>query len=249
MTGAFSLVIVCEAIADYRVASILADRVLCAEVEWIGTETLDLHRRWQGVDAGSSNIEWHWVRNLAKQYGLKVWGKFSGESGAPDARAARLVLQLLLATDNLPDAVLLIRDSDEDNERRIGLEQARAEQSWPFPIAIGLAHVKRECWVLAGFEPQGKAEQRTLADLERELGFDPRLQSHALRGKPGEPRYAKLVLHRLVGGDKDREEACWTGCELEILRARGVKTGLADYLEEVRTRIVPLFADPAPEVD
>ncbi len=197
MTGAYSLVIVCEAVADHRVASVLADRVLCAEVEWIDPETLNLHRRWQGVDAGSSHIEWHRVRSLAKRHGFKVWGKFSGEPGAPDARAARLVLQLLLATDNLPDAVLLIRDSDGDEERRMGLEQARAERHWPFSIAIGLAHVNRECWVLAGRRRQ------------------------------------------------DREETCWTDCDLEVLRARGAETGLADYLDEVRTRIVPLFADPA----
>jgi hypothetical protein len=244
MSGAYSLVVVCEAVGDHRVASGLADRVLCGEVDWIDTESLDLHRRWQGLDAGSSHIEWRRVRSLAKQYGLKVWGKFSGESGAPDAKAARLVLQLLLATDNLPDAVLLIRDSDGDEERHIGLEQARSERHWPFPIAIGLAHVNRECWVLAGFEPQGEDEQRTLADLEKELGFDPRSRSHALRGKPGEPRHAKLVLQRLVGNDKDREEACWTGCALETLKARGAETGLADYLDEVRSRIVPLFADP-----
>jgi hypothetical protein len=51
-------------------------------------------------------------------------------------------------------------------------------------------------------------------------------------------------VRRLVGEDKDREETCWTGCDLEILRVRGAETGLAAYLDEIRSRIVPLFADP-----
>jgi len=244
--SAHALVVVCEADADRRLATSVADRVLCGEVEWIDSESLDLHRRWQGLEEGSSYLKWHQVKTLARQYGLSIRGQFDGEPGAPDARAARLALQLLMVSGRQPDAVVLLRDSDGQEDRRTGLEQARRSGSWPFPIAIGLAHLNRECWILAGFEPQNEAEQARLAGLQEELGFDPRLRSGSLRGKPGELRHAKLVLERLVGNDPEREEACWTGCDLESLRARGSATGLAEYLDEVRERIVPIFGVPVP---
>jgi hypothetical protein len=244
--SAYSLVVVCEADADRRLATGLGDRVLCEEVEWLDIESLDLHRRWQGLREGSSYLKWHQVNTLAKQRGLRIKGRFEDGLGAPDARAARLALQLLATSGRQPDAVVLIRDSDGQEERRIGLEQARSSGSWPFPIAIGLAHLSRESWVLAGFEPQNEAEQERLAGLREELGFDPRFRSESLRGKPGEPRHAKLVLERLTGKDHEREELCWTGCSLEILRSRGTTLGLAEYLDEVRERIVPIFGVTPP---
>jgi hypothetical protein len=118
----------------------------------------------------------------------------------------------------LPDAVVLVRDADRQLERRTGLEQAREDRAWPFPVIIGLAVPNRENWVLTGFEPQ-----EALAQARRETGD------------------LKRVLQLLVGDDYDREEACWTECPLEILTERGQSNGLAEYLEEVRTRLVPLF--------
>lgn len=243
-SGAYLLAVVCEAAGDRRISTGLADRILCHEVDWIEPDTLDLHRRWRGLGEASSHLEWRAIPRTIKERGLTAHGQFQGEPGDLDARAARRALLLLKGSSPRPDAVVLIRDSDGKAARRIGLEQARDHQEWGFPIAIGLAHVNRECWVLTGFEPQDEAEQRSLAQIERELGFDPRLRSHALRGKPGEARHAKLVVERLVGGDPDREEMCWMSCDLEIQRERGAETGLADYLDEVRERIVPLFVNP-----
>jgi hypothetical protein len=45
----------------------------------------------------------------------------------------------------------------------------------------------------------------------------------------------------LFAGNPDRERACWSECDLEMLRTRGQRTGLAENLDEVRTRLVPLF--------
>ena len=100
----------------------------------------------------------------------------------------------------------------------MGLEQAREDQPWPFPVIIGLAVPNRESWVLAGFEPQ-----EALAQARRETGD------------------LKRVLKLLVGDDHDREKACWMTCPLETLAERGQSNGLAEYLEEVQTRLVPLF--------
>lgn len=242
--SAYVFAVVCEAEDDRRVGTTLADRVLCSEVEWIEPESLDHFRRWQGLAEGSSHLEWHEVRKLLDRTGIKAHGHFRNKPAEPDARAARRVLLMLSGGSRVPDAVVLIRDSDGQEKRRAGLEQARNDRSWPFPIAIGFAHLNRECWVLAGFEPWNQAEEESLSSLRQELGFDPRLRPESLRGKPGEARHAKLVLERLIGDDKDREEACWTGCDLEVLRTRGASTGLAEYLDEVRDRIVPIFGVP-----
>ena len=237
-TGAYVLAVVCEADADRRTATGLADRVLCKEVEWIEPEILDGYRRWQGLMEGSSHLEWHQI----KGYRVKPHGSFNGEPGAPDAFAARKALLLLTISSRPPDAAVLVRDSDGQQDRRRGLEQALNFQGWPFPVLIGLADPKRECWILAGFEPRTEAEEANLALLRQELGFDPRLQSEALSAKkPGALRDAKRVLSLLVGGDFDREESCLAECPLEHLMERGRLNGLADYLKELRTRLVPLF--------
>lgn len=242
-SGAYVLVVVCEADADRRTATGLADRVLCQEVEWIEPESIDLHRRWQGLAEGSAYLEWRRTATLARERGLRPHGHFDGRPGAPDAYAARRALLLLALEASRLDAVLLIRDSDGEMERRTGLEQARAERAWPFPVVLGLAHPKRECWVLAGFEPRSDAERERLANARRSLGFDPRSNAHLLlASQRGAPRDAKRVLSDLTLGSFDREAACWMECDLEILRELGTETGLTAYLDEILEHLVPIFA-------
>jgi hypothetical protein len=109
-------------------------------------------------------------------------------------------------------------------------------------VILGLAHAKRECWVLAGFHPQSPAEEEALAQLRQELGFDPRIEAEGLdAATPNARRNAKRVLESLVAGNPDRERACWAESDLEVLAARGQGTGLTAYLDEVRSRLAPLF--------
>lgn len=240
--GAYRLAIVCEARADRHIAAGLADRVLGSAVEWLEPESLDLFRRWQGAEEGDSHLEWRRVKALADSRNIHPHGHFQGEPGAPDAYVARRVLLLLATQPAPPDAVVLVRDLDDQEERRTGLEQARADKPWPFPVVLGTAQTKRECWVLCGFEPRNEKEEARLAEVRQELGFDPRVQAHELGAKdPAATRSAKRVLHRLVGDDSDREEACWMESDLNLLEERGSLTGLAEYLQEVRERLVPLF--------
>lgn len=241
---AYVLAVVCEAPADREIATCLADRVLSREVDWIDSDSLDLHRRWQGLEHGESHLEWHWVKRLAEQRGIRPHGHFRGEPGDLNAHEARKALLLLAAAN--PDAVVLLRDTDGDQRRRRGLEQARDERPWPFPVILGLAHSKRECWVLAGFHPQTSAEEEALARLRQELGFDPCTTAEELyASSAGAQRDAKRVLAALIQSP-DRERACWADADLESLATRGRDTGLTEYLEEVRTRLVPLFRPEGP---
>ncbi|MEA2693041.1 MAG: hypothetical protein QOJ16_2428 [Acidobacteriota bacterium] len=238
-TPAYILAIVCEAAADRDTATELADRVLCREVDWLEPESLPLYRRWQGLEEGSRHLEWHWIKSLAEGHRFKPHGHFRGEPGDLNAHEAHKALLLLVEAS--PDAVVLVRDTDGEERRRRGLEQARDDRPWPFPVVLGLAHSKRECWVLAGFHPQTSSEEKTLARLRKELGFDPCTGAEGLyASSPGAQRDAKRVLAALVQGP-DRERACWADADLEVLEERGQSTGLAEYLGEVRSRLVPLF--------
>jgi hypothetical protein len=239
--GAYALVVVCEAAADGRTATGLADRVLCHEVEWIEPEALPGLRTWRGLDDGETHAAWKSLKHRALGPGAlphSPHGKFRDEPGALDARAARKALLLALQTS--PDAVLLIRDSDGRDDRRRGLEQARA-LGWDFPVILGVAHPEREAWVVAGFEPRTAAEAEVLAHLLRELGFDPRLEAHRLRAGARAP---KGVLQRLTAGDPTREETCWSEGDLARLADRGSATGLAAYLKELRQYLVPVVSGP-----
>jgi hypothetical protein len=153
---------------------------------------------------------------------------------------------LLLATSEAPPgAVIVTRDTDKERARRDGYDQARGAQRWPFVVIVGVAETKRECWILAGYEPRDDAEREILLRERKELGFDPLSSAEQLTAsEEGARRDAKRVLGALTGGDPDREEACLEEPPRALLRQRGAKNGLALYLQELEERLVPLF-DPS----
>jgi hypothetical protein len=177
---------------------------------------------------------------------LKLFGKFNGEPGAPDALAGRRALVLLAGSERPPDAVLLVRDSDGKAAHRTGLEQARNDKQWPFPVILGMAEPKRECWVLVGFDAKDARETERLQDVERRLSFHPVREAHRLTAREhGAKNDAKRALKELFQGDKDREHACLSETSLKVLEDRGRQTGLAAYLTEVRQRLVPIIKGKA----
>lgn len=211
--------------------------------------------RWQGETAAEPYLRWKHVRSRAREKADTIrvpLGKFQGAPAAPDAAVARRALRLLRASPNRPDAVLLLRDDDNDASRLLGLNQARAEvELLGSPeygrIVIWVAHSKRECWALHGFEPRDDGERDRLRVLTEELTFCPVTQPHRLNDRHDhERRSAKRVLRILVGDDHERERACWADTLLATLRERGTTTGLAAYLGEVERGLVPLFAPHPP---
>ncbi len=249
-----SIAVVCEARVDCETACGLVDRVIAASrPQAVGDEgsqlpSLDGLRRYRGETTDEEFVTWMQVSARARSSGWrhKAHGHFAGEPGAADALAARRALLLLLQAPDgkAPRAVMLIRDSDNDPMRRVGLNQARDAKPWPFTVLVGLAHPKREAWVLAGFEPREKREESALSELREELGFDPRTRADKLTAaRKGARRNAKRVLHRLTDGDEERERRCWTAAPLDLLHKRGTLTGLADFLAEVDQRLGPLLQD------
>jgi hypothetical protein len=240
---AATLVVVCEARADFHTSSELADRVFCECIDWIEAEMLDVYRRYEALTHDQPFLTWKDVKSLSREAGIRPRGFIEGQQPDLDARQAQRAIRLIESRWVGVGGVLLIRDDDRRTKQRAGLEQARNESAFSARIVIGLAHTKRECWVLAGFEPSTDQERALLSEIRQELGFDPCLRADQLTAiHDHDKRSAKRVLGHLVGGDHDREAACWRRTRLEVLKDRGKETGLADYLLGVEERLVPILS-------
>jgi hypothetical protein len=238
-----SIAIVCEARADHDTACTLADRVLIANesIDWIDAESIAFHREWRGFKRSDAMLLWKDVHSLGRQHSVKGFGHFNGLPRSPDAYIARRALLLLGKSAERPSAVVFQRDADDQPERRHGLHQAREEFHQVFPIIIGFAVTKRECWHLAGFDPINEEESRIFDELRRELGFDPCLNSHELTARHDHDcRSAKRVLRALTRSDFQREAHCLQQ-PLSLLIERGRDNGLASFLNEVGERLAPSF--------
>lgn len=241
--------VVCEARADQHTACTIADRVIAEDVDWVQPEVRDTLYRWCGVGAppGDDFVRWQKVREELTRRGIKPpFGHFGGEAGRPDALITRQVLLLFASLERPPDAVVLVRDSDGDPLRRVGLEQAKTTRPWPFEVVIALAEPKREAWVLAGFEPRGSDESGRLHRLRERLSVDPLVRSHELDAREhGAKTDIKRALTELIQEDWNREQQCIEESSLDLLKQRGVKNGLAAFMTEVRDRLVPILRGPA----
>lgn len=245
------LVVFCEARADFQIARDLVDRILREVGEpWVAdvmdgapdgvrTYVPDGDREFFGV---------HRLTSYVRTLGVRVpHGHFDGRPGAADAVMARTVYAVVHAMQKSLaepiDAVVIVRDLDNDPSRRTGLEQARREaESWArFRAVIGCANIMREAWVLAGFDPERSDEMDRLAELRRELGFSPTDHAHRLDSNNEQARHSpKRVLRHLSGGEWEREARCWQVTPLETLRTRCPESGLTAFLVEIETALVPL---------
>jgi hypothetical protein len=235
--------VVYEAEADFRIATELADRVLVDAIEWLDEDLLDSQREWFAQTGGGEPFTWKGVKQLALSAGIRAHGHFDGQPGLPDAAAARRAILFLLDTIPGLNAIVLIRDQDDEPERLGGLEQARNQDHSGIAIIVGLAIVERECWVISGFEPDDEAESSRLKTERMTLGFDPRSGSHQLTACKDDNavRSPKRVLRQLAQNERHRERRCWIDAPLAVLQERGGQNGLAAYLGEIRERLAALI--------
>lgn len=242
------IAVVYEADADLRTGTELADRALVEAIHWLEADQLPYQRDWIGK-LGQEQLTWKSIPRLARAARIRAHGHIDGNPLEADAGAARRAILYLKAAFEELDGIVLLRDQDDQPERRLGLEQARSDHRGP-TIVVGLAIVEREAWVLAGFVPEDAQEQARL-DAERQtLGFFPHERSHELTAGKDDAakRSPKRVLQVLSGGDRDRERRCWNETPLARLRERGTENGLCDFLDEVRDRLAPLIGHvPGPQ--
>jgi hypothetical protein len=235
--------VVHEASADFTTGTELADRVLIEAIDWLEEDQLAYQRAWLNETASGRRLTWKGIKQLAREAGVRSHGHFDGKPGFADAAAARRAIEYLLTA--FPDlkAIVLLRDQDDEPERKAGLEQARNQDHSGIPVVIGLAVVERECWAVSGFEPRDEGESFRLDTEKSSLGFDPRLRSHELTACKDDNAVhsPKRVLGKLTENNRDRERHCWKETSLAVLRERGGENGLGTYLHEVRERLAPLI--------
>lgn len=238
-------VVVFEAPADFTTATELADRVLMESIGWLEPKWLDPVRDWIRETPDGKPLTWKSISRRARENGITVRGKaaFGREVVFEDARAARRAMALIKKLIEDTDAIVLIRDLDNQPDRLSGLRQAKVAEHGAVGIVIAAANPERECWVISGFEPLAAAEQEQLALETQELGGDPRLCSQELTAGSDDQakRSPKRILKSLSGGDPNREARCWRETDLSVLHDRGQENGLADYLREVNEILVPLI--------
>ncbi|MDP5337043.1 MAG: hypothetical protein NWQ28_00515, partial [Nodularia sp. (in: cyanobacteria)] len=232
-------IVIVESGADARTATKLAERVLKEKVDWLDDDSLKYHFHWTGLDEGAEYSCWKDIKKIIDdaQQQLKYKApRFLGHDSkgvafkADGARAMKaLNLVRFLQKTRKIKAVLLMRDLDNQPDRKEGLEQASLEhtnRTLKLEIVIGAADTKREAWVLNGFIPSNQQEQKILELIKNKLTFDPCLESHRLRStseKEAERnRNVKVVLEQLTNKEIEREKQCWEDTSLEILRERGV---------------------------
>jgi hypothetical protein len=234
-----SFVVVYEAPADFAISTELADRVLMAEIGWLDDTILHTQRQWVGADKTGGHLTWKSIPGRARELGIRAHGHFNGEPGLPDAQAARRAIAYVLRQIDTFDAILLIRDMDDQDERRKGLEQGRSAYSSVTRIIIGLAITERECWVIGGFDPNDDDERQKLEDEKQKLGFDPCKHSHELTACKNDQakRSPKRVLSVLTGSNGERQRRCWKEAPLPELERRGQGNGLSEYFGSVQVQV------------
>jgi len=246
-------VVVGEAAADVRIACALADRVASEEgPDWLREQDLAWLRIWTGVQPNTPHSTWSEIRRLSKNYPeLTYLRRFASPDRKlehlPDYAPARkaILLSALLRKDNLPAAIVLIRDLDHQPNRLEGMLSAREDEQNRVAVIIAAPNPKREVWVLNGFVCENEREQAELESIRQEIKFDPCLEAERLRyaSQTSRPeRDPKKILHRLTTGNGEREEKCWAKTSLTTLRERGSETYLNAYLDEIRERLLPLFS-------
>lgn len=91
----------------------------------------------------------------------------------------------------------------------------------------------------AGFDAGDDSERMNAEALRKELGIHPFPELERLTAKDETKKSAECLLNRLCGGS-DREFPCCRDTPLRTMSTRG-ENGLAEDLEEVRKKIVPLI--------
>lgn len=247
-------VAIVESNADARTATKLAERVLVEKIDWLEHETLQHLFEWSGLEAGTENSCWKNIDDITKRLAdkfkfptIRSNGKFKSD-GQSANKIIKLISFLQYKQKRDIKAVILMRDLDNQPQRREHIEQVRLENIDRQPklaIIIGTADRMREAWVLNGFVPSNQEEEEILKEITTELTFNPCEESHRLRSnsltEPDRLRNPKIVVEKLTGGQMEREQQCWEETPLEILRKKGVRTGLTAYLDEIEERLIPII--------
>ncbi len=211
-------------------------------------EELAAARTWCGLEPGTPFTPWVALKRMTTGAGLggfrgvAALGRPRPEARGYDYETVRKALILCARMMPVPDAVLIVRDLDHgDREaRRDSIERARRDDAAAGPVVLlAMPCPKREAWLLNGFLPNTDREETMLADLRAELGCHPCSEAHRLTAEAhGAKRDIKRIFDLINDGDDTRIERRWEGATWDTLRAYGLESGLANFLDEVKMRLL-----------
>jgi hypothetical protein len=244
------IMIVGEGVTEYEAISELIDQALMARIEYIEPETISAFRTFVGLSHFEPFERLRTSPGERRQDYRRAVRKAWGE---PISHPVELViatkLQEILShysdrEQELPYLVI-VKDTDADEECRDAIRNLRvlyeAER-----LVIGYQHAELECWLIAAFEPTDGHERQRLRDMDHgELpgcGFNPCLRSHDLTNTGPDHDGIKLspkrVLRYLTAGDRSRALHGLHRDNHATLIQRGEHNGLADFLGDIRSRLI-----------
>lgn len=237
-----------EDVSHYEAVTHLTDRVLGEMIDWFQPEMRDAIRRWRMPTP--LNTYWKVTSAIkeARKLGLPLRGQFA--DGRTELESVLYRAQLLLwqhahVHGQIIHVAFIARDTDH-KPRKEGAQQALKSGHWPFLVILAFPHPEIEVWPIAVFQPANQAARDRVAKLTMRLGYSPvehpeRLTSTVAGGIAD----AKKVHDELLADDADRGMH-WLEIDLRVLRERGKSSGLADFLKDVETMVVPFLAGGKP---
>lgn len=212
----------------------MAVALLCAIIERGGSNCVDGDQIELLGPKGSGSDYWKWSSGgrYAQDRGIRAHGQFSGAPGQPDARNAREILLSIVHDYPSTSCVIMVRDTDGQMARQIGVAQAVESGKWRFAVICGIAHRSVEAWLLAGFEAGSRKEKELARQARSQLNFDPFLQSERLilKADARKPfRNSKLLLDALIGNNTERKIDC--AKNLSRLAQNGRNNGVSSFIE------------------
>jgi hypothetical protein len=124
------------------------------------------------------------------------------------------------------------------------LQQAIKFKPWSFAVAGAFARPEVEAWLICTATQSEDRHRRCVADLRKDLGFDPTEQSHRLSSTSSSSKKdAKNVRRRMREAGMDTDHS-FKSSSVDELRQRGASNGLAAYLDDLDKALGPHLGAP-----
>lgn len=243
-------VLFCEDSLHCRTVHTVTDALLRARVPWLSDfEDLEHFREWILDDESRRNGQRYLSlsrghRGFGEGFRPRAHGHFDNEPGAPDSRLFR---ECILHARRLEaDVAFFARDTD-GADRLSGVRQAierdRRESRTPIRFVRAIAAPEMEAWAIATWEVRGDSSVEVLAQIRKQIGFDPVLYPTRLVSKreTSSAKNAKVIAERLGAVEVATDTGHLRLVCSSLDRLKQADLGLAMFLDDVESEVAPLF--------
>lgn len=251
--GVPTFTVVAEDRLGAKVVHTLVDRILIEKIEWAYQGLLKDLRQWQTFPNERRYYDRkHAVLDQKEHFPrVKFHGQFKGHSWASEALHYKSLF-LLYEKHWGTQFLFVARDGDKPAaDRHEAFKAVYQEYQSKRPeitkrIILAFAIPEVEAWLIAGFEEQNDKERQTLKLVKQELGFNPvehpeRLTSNNREDKKdAKRRFGELCC----GQDQSVIEDRCLKTSLETLKQNGQKCGLANFINQIQSKVLPLLEEP-----